>query len=68
MRASDEAAGVLTETRREEYDVLTAPWSRFVLVSNCGDTRLLGAASSIAGDSANRVSQTPTGFPEIVSD
>jgi SAM-dependent methyltransferase len=27
MRASDEAAGILTEARREEYDVLTAPWS-----------------------------------------
>ena len=26
-RATDEAAGILTEARREEYDVLTAPWS-----------------------------------------
>ena len=27
MRATDEAAGVLTEARRKEYDVLTTPWS-----------------------------------------
>src|SRR5262252_652858 len=27
MRASDEAAGVLTEAREEEYGILTAPWS-----------------------------------------
>ena len=27
MRATDEAAGVLTEARRKEYHVLTTPWS-----------------------------------------
>ena len=27
MRASDETAGVLTEAREEEYEILTAPWS-----------------------------------------
>jgi SAM-dependent methyltransferase len=69
MRASDEAAGVLTEAREGEYGILTAPWSDpFVLVSNCGGTCLLGAAPSIAGDSANPVSPTPTGFAEIVGD
>ena len=27
FRATDEAAGVLTEARKEEYGILTAPWS-----------------------------------------